>query len=146
MAHAGLRGAIAVALAVQLEGPFRETVVATTMVTVLFTVFVLGGSTKSLLDYLQVDVNVDDSAESPSRIESIFIDPEVSAAKSRRAFALQESVSVGPGSVDNDMEKVPSPSPSRTVVQARVVQSHSRVVGLARWLGLPSTASAYSIV
>jgi len=55
----GLRGAIAVALAVQVPGPMKGRIVAVTMCVVLFTIFVFGGTTKLLLDYMGVQTNAE---------------------------------------------------------------------------------------
>lgn len=54
---AGLRGAIAVALACQVPGPCGPRAVATTMVIVILTIFVLGGSTKAILDRLHIQTH-----------------------------------------------------------------------------------------
>lgn len=54
MWHAGLRGAIAVALAYQVVGPNAHMVRAATMLMVVGTTFLFGGSTKWLLDRLHI--------------------------------------------------------------------------------------------
>ena len=56
----GLRGAIAVALAVQLQGRHASLIRAVTMLVVVTTTFVLGGSTKCVLDTFKVPTGVED--------------------------------------------------------------------------------------
>ena len=64
----GLRGAIAVALAVQLRGPNASLIRAVTMLVVVTTTFVLGGTTKSALDAFRVPTGVvDDPGEEAER-------------------------------------------------------------------------------
>jgi len=64
----GLRGAIAVALAVQLRGPNASLIRAVTMLVVVTTTFVFGGTTKSALDHFKVPTGVvDDPGEEAER-------------------------------------------------------------------------------
>lgn len=60
MWFSGLRGAIAYALSLHLEfdQEKRRVLVTTTLVNVLFTVLVLGGSTMPLLKWLQSNASV----------------------------------------------------------------------------------------
>ena len=58
MLHAGLRGAIAFALALTFPSHNIHIVLNTTMWVILFTIFVLGGTTPSLLTVLNVDMGV----------------------------------------------------------------------------------------
>ncbi|KAG8463183.1 hypothetical protein KFE25_011180 [Diacronema lutheri] len=53
----GLRGAIALALAVQVPGEQQPRIVAVTIVIVVLTIFVGGGSTSALLARMQIQVN-----------------------------------------------------------------------------------------
>ncbi|KAK8397715.1 hypothetical protein O3P69_004478 [Scylla paramamosain] len=57
MWFSGLRGAIAYALALHLEfsDEKRHVIVTTTLIIVLFTIFILGGSTMPLIKYLKAD-------------------------------------------------------------------------------------------
>ena len=150
MAHSGLRGAIAVALAVQMEGPFRETIVAATMVTVLFTVFVLGGTTKRMLDLLQIDVGVEVYQEDlskllPNWIEKWLIDPEVLAT--RRHKPKERSMAHSAQAFTTSRPCVSDPFPSVSIGRwLPYIEERSRIIKLARWLRLPSTQSKYSIV
>ena len=57
MWFAGLRGAIAVALAVQMPGPHKGQLVVVTVLVVVATIFLLGGSSKALLDRLQIQTS-----------------------------------------------------------------------------------------
>jgi sodium/hydrogen exchanger 8 len=54
MWHAGLRGAIAYALAITFPSHHQDVIISTTSFVVLFTVFVLGGSTVPMLRFLDV--------------------------------------------------------------------------------------------
>ena len=64
----GLRGAIAVALAVQLTGRHASLIRAVTMLVVVTTTFVLGGTTKTALDIFSVPTGVaDDPGEEAER-------------------------------------------------------------------------------
>jgi len=54
MWHAGLRGAIAYALAITFPSHHRDVIISATSFVVLFTVFVLGGSTVPMLRFLDV--------------------------------------------------------------------------------------------
>lgn len=58
MLHAGLRGAIAFALALTFPSHNIHIVLNTTMWVILFTIFVLGGSCTSVLTVLRVDMGV----------------------------------------------------------------------------------------
>lgn len=51
---AGLRGAIAFALSVEVKGPASMPIRTTTLVVCVFTIVLLGGTTKFMLDYLNV--------------------------------------------------------------------------------------------
>jgi sodium/hydrogen exchanger-like protein 6/7 len=51
---AGLRGAIAFALSVEVKGPASMPIRTTTLVVCVFTIVILGGTTKFMLDYLDV--------------------------------------------------------------------------------------------
>jgi hypothetical protein len=59
MWHSGLRGAIAYALAIEFPSHNRDLIVSTTSAVVLFTVFVLGGSTARVLAAWGIDVGVE---------------------------------------------------------------------------------------
>ena len=59
MWHAGLRGAVAYATCVQFPSQNREEIINTTSWTILFTIFVLGGSTTSVLDRLGIERGVE---------------------------------------------------------------------------------------
>jgi NhaP-type Na+/H+ or K+/H+ antiporter len=67
MWHAGLRGAIAYALAVEFPSQNQGLVVTTTSFVCLFTVFVFGGTTTKLLDVLGIESGVQDSRENRAR-------------------------------------------------------------------------------
>lgn len=63
----GLRGAIAVALAYQVTGPNAHVIRASTMFVVVATTFLLGGSTKSLLDCLKIPTGCKDDSPASER-------------------------------------------------------------------------------
>ena len=63
MWFSGLRGAIAVALSVQLPGPRKGPIVVGTMLVVVATIIVLGGGTKRLLDKLRIETGAAPSAD-----------------------------------------------------------------------------------
>jgi len=63
----GLRGAIAVALATEVVGTNAHLVRACTMLIVVFTTFVFGGSTKCLLDALKVPLGCSEDDEDEDR-------------------------------------------------------------------------------
>jgi NhaP-type Na+/H+ or K+/H+ antiporter len=63
----GLRGAVAFALALSFPGTHRDEWVATTMLIVLATVFVMGGGTVPMLDYLKIRrLKVGETEEEPA--------------------------------------------------------------------------------
>lgn len=59
MIHAGLRGAIAFALALKFPSQHIHVVINTTMWVILFTIFVMGGSCVSMLQAMDVTMGVD---------------------------------------------------------------------------------------
>jgi sodium/hydrogen exchanger 8 len=59
---AGLRGAIAFALAKGLRSLHRDSIVAATITTIIFTVFVIGGSTRTLLTRLGLVLSPEENA------------------------------------------------------------------------------------
>ncbi|XP_014661871.1 PREDICTED: sodium/hydrogen exchanger 9-like isoform X2 [Priapulus caudatus] len=64
MMFAGLRGAIAYALAIRNTASVaRQTMLSTTVIIVLFTVIVLGGCTTPMLSWLKIRVGVEDEQE-----------------------------------------------------------------------------------
>ncbi|XP_076034714.1 na[+]/H[+] hydrogen exchanger 1 [Oratosquilla oratoria] len=79
MWFSGLRGAIAYALALHLEfsDEKRHVIVTTTLIIVLFTVFVLGGLTIPLIKYLKADKTV------RSRRRKEKVDKELTLSKTR---------------------------------------------------------------
>ena len=62
MWSAGLRGAIAIGLALDLPTPHRYTMLTTTCAIVIFTTFVFGGATQWVLRTLKIEMGVEDSA------------------------------------------------------------------------------------
>ena len=84
MWHSGLRGAIAYALAIGFPSHNRELIVSCTSVIILFTVFCLGGSSTSLLNYFQIqmgvevthDVNVEtvNNSRKSSALKALWLD------------------------------------------------------------------------
>lgn len=66
MWFSGLRGAIAVTLAVQVPGQFHDEIVMTTLVIVLFTTFVLGGLSEDVIRALNIETGPDAAAAMPS--------------------------------------------------------------------------------
>lgn len=54
---AGLRGAIAFALSVEVKGPSSMPIRTTTLVVCVFTIVLLGGTTKFMIDYLNIPVS-----------------------------------------------------------------------------------------
>lgn len=53
---AGLRGAIAFALSVEVKGPSSMPIRTTTLVVCVFTIVLFGGTTKFMIDYLKIPV------------------------------------------------------------------------------------------
>ena len=54
---AGLRGAIAFALSVEVKGPSSMPIRTTTLVVCVFTIVLLGGTTRFMLDYLNIPLS-----------------------------------------------------------------------------------------
>ena len=54
MWFSGLRGAIAVALSVQMPGPHKGPIVVVTMLVVVASIFLLGGGSKAMLDRMEI--------------------------------------------------------------------------------------------
>ena len=67
MWHAGLRGAIAYALAITFPSHHQKVIISTTSFVVLFTVFVLGGTTVPLLRLLKVRHGVEETHQDRER-------------------------------------------------------------------------------
>eukprot|EP00937_MAST-01D_sp_MAST-1D-sp2_P005153 g5153.t1 len=67
MWHAGLRGAIAYALAITFPSHHQDVIISTTSFVVLFTVFCLGGSTVPLLNVLKVRRGVTETHQDRER-------------------------------------------------------------------------------
>ena len=59
MVHAGLRGAIAFALALDSPSQNKHVVLNTTICLVLFTIFVLGGTCTTMLGVLRIEMGVE---------------------------------------------------------------------------------------
>jgi len=78
MYHSGLRGAIAFALALGFPSQHRKYIIDTTTWTILFTVFVFGGTTVPLLSALGIAINCPDDP-----VELKFIDGAAHRAKAR---------------------------------------------------------------
>lgn len=52
--YSGLRGAVAFALAKSFPGEKRNEIIATTMIIILLSIFVMGGGTVSMLNFLKI--------------------------------------------------------------------------------------------
>lgn len=141
----------------QVEGPHAETIVAATMVTVLFTVFVLGGTTKLLLDMLNIETGVPPYAEDPSKllpnwVEERLIDPGALALRRRkqqhhstalaRATSARAAAARGqahPAAAGKGLD--PLAGDRRGELQVPPGRLHG-LVRLAQWLRLPSTTQS----
>lgn len=93
---AGLRGAIAFALSVEVRGPSSMPIRTTTLVVCVFTIVILGGTTKFMLDYLQVPTTEISTFEGDEYLtESDYSDAEDGAAM---------KVSGSPSSADDTVD------------------------------------------
>lgn len=104
MWFSGLRGAIAVALAYQVEGDNeggtannKHIIRAATMMTVVFTTFAFGGATPSLLDKMGIETGREEEkteAKAPAgtvfkAVEDLLVDPNIAKHEGTRYEPLQ---------------------------------------------------------
>ena len=103
----GLRGAIAVALAVQLEGRHASLIRAVTMLVVVTTTFVFGGTTKRALDCFQVPTGVaDDPGEEAERRIGLAKNKSLAQALDDRAADLLLDHELNKIKNDNEFEDI----------------------------------------
>ena len=121
MCHAGLRGAIAFALAINFPSHNMNLVVSTTMWIIIFTIFFMGGTTACMLKLLGIETGVakktEDEIESDMEemhasahptllkvhncLKTVLLRPEVVQAKSARKAARDEAIEM------NDLNSPP---------------------------------------
>jgi hypothetical protein len=132
--YSGLRGAIAVALSLQVPGEMRDLLVATTMFIVLFTIFVLGGTTPSLLRRLRVPTGVPDYDEGAAslsrnehRIHHIFaaVDSHIRSWIVDPVVAAKHDEPFGAGA-----DLLLPPKPLRLLPQSFAVRQRASSVGV----------------
>eukprot|EP01049_Picozoa_sp_SAG25_P005798 SAG25_NODE_409_length_8424_cov_3.527928_2_plen_1303_part_00 len=73
MFHSGLRGAIAFALALGFPSQHRKYIIDTTTWVILFTVFVMGGSTVPLLNALEIPLGCPDDPEELKIVDGALV-------------------------------------------------------------------------
>jgi hypothetical protein len=73
MFHSGLRGAIAFALALGFPSQHRKYIIDTTTWVILFTVFVMGGSTVPLLNALNIPLGCPDDPEELKIVDGALV-------------------------------------------------------------------------
>uniref|UniRef100_UPI00358F485A sodium/hydrogen exchanger 6-like isoform X2 n=1 Tax=Myxine glutinosa TaxID=7769 RepID=UPI00358F485A len=93
MMFAGLRGAIAFALAIRdTESQVRKTMLTTTLFIVFFTVWIFGGGTTQMLTWLNIQVGEDQDPELEGRrgLETVYEErpPSHTKAESARLFRI----------------------------------------------------------
>ncbi|XP_007890886.2 sodium/hydrogen exchanger 6a, partial [Callorhinchus milii] len=89
MMFAGLRGAMAFALAIRDTATYaRQMMFTTTLLIVFFTVWVFGGGTTQMLSWLRIRVGVDSDQDQPANIEYL---QEVGANEGGRSSTKAES-------------------------------------------------------
>jgi len=76
----GLRGAIAIALALRLPSHFLHFFLSTTVYVAILTVFIFGGATPKLLKCLDVRVNV----PQPLKVENKYTSDDIERMKGWR--------------------------------------------------------------